>query len=161
MEKFEEFYTHTGRWATLHDQPLPQNVSMEELQQKASKLTFDEVRHWVEFHDNIERRLRFGQAYMALSPLWITVIKPLMSMKTTGSIDVERFAKPLKNVILTKHRDHLSDENAIVLWRAQPMLKNLMDARAVLKGIVHDNLLRHAARCGNNKKVLALLNDGP
>ena len=77
---------------------------------------------------------------MNLSPLYFTVAKPLMSIRTTGSMDVERLAKPLKDVILTKKRNRLSDERTVSLLWAQQNLKYLMSAREVLKGKVYDSV---------------------
>ena len=140
----------------LWDNPLPQPVSLQELESNNSEIGFDDVREWIETYDGIEGRLRFFQVYMALSPLWLKVGRPLMSMRTTGSMDVERAAKPIKNQILTRERNRLSDEKGIVLFRAQQNLKNLMDTRMALKGKVVDSLLKHAAGICNGAAVLHL-----
>ena len=87
---------------------------------------------------------------MNLSPLYFTVAKPLMSIRTTGSMDVERLAKPLKDVILTKKRNRLSDERTVSLLRAQQNLKYLMSAQEVLKGKVCDSVTsRDPMHCVN------------
>jgi hypothetical protein len=46
------------------------------------------------------------------------VAKPLLSIKTTGSISVERLAKPLKNKVATKERNRLDTDKRTVLQRA-------------------------------------------
>jgi len=73
-----------------------------------------------------------------MSISYIRVGKPLLSLKTAGSMDVERAAKHLKTGILTKERNSLSDEKAVVLFRAALNLKQLMLARQTLKNKVVD-----------------------
>ena len=42
--------------------------------------------------------------------------RPLLSMRTVGSMDVERKIKPLKDTILTKDRNLLKDPKGVALW---------------------------------------------
>ena len=114
----KDFWTHTGRWSNLWDDPLPQPISLELMEINHSKICFADVRQWIENYDGIEGRLRFFQAYMPLSPLWQRVGRPLMSMRTAGLMDVERVVKPIKHMILTKQRNRLGDDNGVVLFRA-------------------------------------------
>ena len=55
-------------------------------------------------------------------------------MKSVGSMDVERTAKPFKHCILTKERNRLTDESGVVLFRAGQNLKHLHHARIAIKG---------------------------
>ena len=126
------------------------------MESNRSKICFDDVCQWIEDYDGIEGRLRFFQAYMPLLPLWQRVGRPLMSMRTAGLMDVERVAKPIKHMILTKQRNSLEDDRGVVLFRAQQNLKHLMNARLALKGKVHENLLRHAAGVCDGAQVLEL-----
>eukprot|EP00956_Cyclotella_meneghiniana_P023264 scaffold44959_cov39-Cyclotella_meneghiniana.AAC.3 len=50
-------------------------------------------------------------------------------MCTVGSIDVERRVKLLKDTILTKKRNWLSDAKANVLYRARENLKHIVNAK--------------------------------
>ena len=61
-------------------------------------------------------------------------------MRTTGSIDVERVAKPFKHNMLRKERNRLSDENGRILFRAAQNLRYLMKAKQELKGQINDAL---------------------
>jgi hypothetical protein len=45
------------------------------------------------------------------------VAKPLLSIKTTGSISVERVAKPLKNNVVHKYRNRLNLDSRALLLR--------------------------------------------
>ena len=59
-----------------------------------------------------------------------------MSMRTVGSIDVEHRIKPVKNEILSKTRNRLSDSKATVLYRTSENLNHLMKAIGRLKTII-------------------------
>jgi hypothetical protein len=75
------------------------------------------------------------------------VAKPLLSIKTTGSLSVERVAKPLKNKVATKERNrlHTTDRRTSLLLRAglNLRLKNesLRSAKAALGKVDLDNVL--------------------
>lgn len=77
--------------------------------------------------------------YMPNSMFYNRVARHLISLRTTGSIDVERVAKPFKNNLLRKERNRLSDEKGVVLFRAAQNLKYLMKAKMELKGKLYDN----------------------
>ena len=64
--------------------------------------------------------------------LYRLVAEPLPSVRTAGSIDVERAVKPMKNGILTRDRNRLGDA-AGVLMRASENLKILMKAKLDFK----------------------------
>ena len=62
-------------------------------------------------------------------------------MKTVGSMDVERTAKPFKHCMLSKDRNRLSDERGVVMFRAGQNLKHLHHARESIKGKVYAGVL--------------------
>ena len=95
----------------------------------------------MEKYDGMNGRFRFFQAYMPLSPLYQCVGKPLLSMKASGSMDVERATKPFKHLILQKHRNSLPDAKGVKLFRSQQNLKHLQAARQVLKSKVYDGVV--------------------
>ena len=82
---------------------------------------------------------------MPHSKFYQRVARPLLSMRTTGSIDVERVAKPFKHHLLRKDRNRLSDGKGVVLFRASQNLRHLMKAKQELKGKLHD---AHAFNAG-------------
>jgi hypothetical protein len=58
--------------------------------------------------------------------------KPLLSMRTVGSNDVERRVKPLKLTMLTKKRNRLQDPKGICLFCASENLRYIMTAKNIL-----------------------------
>ena len=119
---------------------------MSELEHKSKTFTIKQVYEWVDKHDGLDGRFRFFYVYYPNSDLYIKVIKPLLSMCTTGSIDVKRVAKPFKHNILRKERNRLSDENGRILFRAAQNLRYLMKAKMALKGKIYDGLSTDIAR---------------
>ncbi len=103
--------------------------------------TIDRVLEWVEKYENIDARFCFFEVYARFSPLYKQVGKHLLSMKSIGSIDVERTAKPFKHCMLSKDRNRLSDEKGIVMFRAGQNLKHLHHARESIKGKVYAGVL--------------------
>ena len=103
--------------------------------------TIDRVLEWVEKYENIDGRFRFFEVYASFSPLYQQIGKRLLSMKTVGSMDVERTAKPFKHCMLSKDRNRLSDERGVVMFRAGQNLKHLHHARESIKGKVYAGVL--------------------
>jgi hypothetical protein len=60
----------------------------------------------------------------------LLVAKPLLLMRTVGSIDVKCRVKPLKHTILTKKCNRLQDPKGICLFRAPKNLRHIMTANA-------------------------------
>ena len=90
---------------------------------------------------SIAGRFRFFLSYGEHSPFYQKVAKPLMSMRTVGSIDVERRIKPLKHDIITKKRNKLRDPKGVALYRASENLHHLMRAKQSLGMKISDSLL--------------------
>ena len=70
------------------------------------------------------------------------VAKPLLSMGTVGSMDVERMANPLKNTILTRKRNRLNDPTGVSLLRAHQNLHHIlvMAAKKLLGKRITDSI---------------------
>ncbi len=65
--------------------------------------------------------------------LYEKIIEPLLSVRSTGSITVERVAKPMKNDVLSKFRQRLGEERAEMCMRAGMNLGFLMNSRAQIR----------------------------
>ena len=127
----QDFAGHTGAWANHWEEPLP-DVG-DDLAEKTKAITLDDVKAWIEKHGGIEGRLRWFEAYAPNSRLYQMVAEPLLSMRTTGTLDTERVVKPLKHSILTKKRNKLALDKALVLMRASENLKHLMKIKLEMK----------------------------
>ena len=91
------------------------------------------MKEWVDKHDGIAGALRWYEAYAPNNDFYQKIAKPLLSIRTTGSIDVERAVKPIKGCILTKQRNSISDGKAVVLFRLAENLKQLHNIKMDLK----------------------------
>ena len=69
-------------------------MTEDELEKNNCAFTMKDVYNWVHDYNCLEGRFRFFAIYNPHSELFHKVIRPLLSMRTTGSIDVERFAEP-------------------------------------------------------------------
>ncbi len=85
--------------------------------------------------------IRFFEVYARFSPLYQQVEKHLLSMKSVGSMDVERTAKHFKHYMLSKNRNRLSDERGVVMFRAGQNLKHLHRAWESIHGKVYAGVL--------------------
>ena len=132
MESFQDFDTQQGDWMHLFDKPLPAAPSADELKANNKQISVAEVKDWVERHGSMAGRFRFFETYMENNEFYQKVAKPLLSMRTVGSIDVERRVKPIKHTILTKKRNRLKDPKGIALYRASENLKHIMKAKIAL-----------------------------
>ena len=115
------------------NKPLPDPVSKIDLQLNSRKFTVDDVKGWVEKYAGVEGRLRWYEMWMRSSLFYQLVARPLLSIRTVGSMNVERLAKPVKHSILTKDRNRLADSKAIIIFRAGQNLKLLQKLKTKLK----------------------------
>ena len=96
--------------------PAPKAATLLQAEQKP--ITFGMIGAYLEKTGAHNGRLRFFEAHYPASPFYQHVAKRLLSMRTTGSISVERAAKPMKNYIMTKTRNKLKKEKGNVCLRA-------------------------------------------
>ena len=79
-----------GCCANLLDLAVPNNVNLEELEFHNRKIDLERIQKWVEKYNKINGLSRFLQSYMPLSRLYQTSDKPLLSIKASGLMAVER-----------------------------------------------------------------------
>lgn len=92
-------------------------------------MTFKDVIDWLEKSGKHQGPIQFYQMWLPTSPLYMHVSKTLLSMRTSGSMDVERVAKPLKNFLATKSRNRLKQKKMEMLLRVGMNLNLLYAAR--------------------------------
>ena len=81
----------------------------------SKSLLLQDVIAWVERFENANGRLRFFSGHEYESTIYHRcVAHPLLSLKTTGTISVERAAKPLKNGVASKDRNRLSHDKRLM-----------------------------------------------
>ena len=129
----QDFRAHTGKWAHHYDAALPEAVSEDQHIKNNGNFTIGEVQDWVEKHGGIDGRLRWFEAYSPNNAFYQRIAKPLLSIRTAGSIDVERKVKPLKSKILTKSRNQSRDQKSQMLFRASENLRQLSKIKMEFK----------------------------
>ena len=100
------------------------------------QLTLDMVSEWLNrtgWHNNRVTFFSGVELYADQSLMYQKVLKPILSLRTTGSVAVERVAKPLKQKVLEKHRNRYSPECAEMLLRVGLNLNFLKGQRGQLK----------------------------
>ena len=83
------------------------------------------VHQWVKNTGGHNGRLCFWGAYLKNDSLYTNLVVHLASLRSVGSMSVERAAKPLKHSVMTSSRNRLSRGKAELLLRAALNLKFL------------------------------------
>lgn len=137
----QSFYAHSNDWMHTFPEPLPEAVSEEQLKINNRAITIDEVIAYAEASKNVTGRIEFFEAFACNSLFYIKVARPLLSMRTVGSMDVERKVKPIKGLILTKHRNRLKDPKGVALFRVRENLNHIMKAKKSLGKKINQSLV--------------------
>jgi hypothetical protein len=117
-------------------------VSAEQLEINNKAITIAEV---ISFMDeetkNVTARIEFCNTFGSNNLFYIMVARPLLSMRTIGSMDVEHMVKPVKHTIMTKHRNRLKDPKGVALFRLSENLKHIMKAKKMLGKKITESLI--------------------
>ena len=122
----------------MFNEALSETPVTSQLAKNNKAFMIEDVTTWVVVTGSMEARLNWFGTFAANSEFFLKVAKPLLSisMRTTGSIDVERKVKPIKHAIMTKKRNRLKDLKEDALFRAQENLKHgMLDNKALGKKI--------------------------
>ena len=125
--EFNAFHTGTGTFSLKFDDDYARLSD-------DHTLTMAEVSSWVKQTGGHEARIAWYEVNAPKSLFFLEVAKPLLSVRITGSMTVERVAKPLKNSVLTKDRSKLSTGKSEMLLRAGLNLRFLQDSREKNRG---------------------------
>jgi hypothetical protein len=117
-EDYLNYKTQMGVWQSIFTQTRPEAKTAEETKSLQKEITFDHIGKWLRETGNHNSRIRFFEAYAKSSSFYKHIAKRLLSMRTTGSISVERAAKPMKNNVMIKTRGRLMKEKGLVMLRA-------------------------------------------
>ena len=104
------------------------------------QLTIEMVTKWLEDTGWYQGRMEF----FSIAPstkVFPLLIEPLLSVRATGSICVERVAKPLKNNIWNKLRASLGQDKAEVCLRVGLNLRYLLNVRSTIRQATHEQYL--------------------
>lgn len=96
-------------------------------------LTIKDVSDWIRETGAHTQRLAWFESNAKKTVLHTKAAKQLLSVSITGSMDVERAAKPLKNSVLTKERASMSVGTADIALRAGINLHFLQAAKERLQ----------------------------
>lgn len=87
----------------------------------------------LERHGSINGHLRWFEAYLTNKQFYQRITKSPLSIRTTGSIDVEHKVKPIKGKILTKSHRKIKDDKTQMLFQASENLGMLNNMKMDLK----------------------------
>ena len=123
----------------LFDKKLPAAVEEEQLLKNNSELSIDDVAVWIESNKGLEGRFCWFETLARETNFYQKIARRLLSIGTVGSIDVERRAKGLKHEILSKARNRLSDDQAIILYGMSENLHHLHKASVEMMDKIQDS----------------------
>jgi len=129
-QDFNDYYSCQGKWMHHFVGVTHHNTFLDDANKK---LSLDDVSEWVTKTGGHHARLQFFSLVPGDNKLYCKVIEPLLSVRTTGSIAVERVAKPMKNDVLTKFRQRLSEERSELCLRVGMNLAFLKNVDMSLK----------------------------
>ena len=127
------FRAQSGKWLDVFSNPLPEMRLPYLVAASTNAITIDDVTTLLDSLGGIQERFIFFDAYVSDSEFYVCIARPLLSLKTVGSMDCERVAKPMKNTIISKNRNRISDEKAVVLLRVSENLKHLQKVKQSVK----------------------------
>ena len=135
---FNEYMSRQGIWIDLfHDESAKEILPPDKADKAQQLLTLQDVRLWLKNTGGHQSRLQFFQM-IPPNLCFQKILLPLLSMRSTGSISVERAAKPFKVEILSGKRSNLDVANAELLLRAGLNLRVLLlhrkDSKSALIG---------------------------
>ena len=135
LREYQFFKSGTGSYQSLFGDDFADN----EVEEKKSRskntmktISIEDVSKWVKRTGGHMGRLAWFSTWKADSILYQKIGKPLMSLRSTGSMTVERAAKPMKNSVYTKFRRRLSPGRSSMLLRVGLNLRFLAETKLAM-----------------------------
>lgn len=97
------------------------------------KLTLGDVSSWIQKTGGHDSRLAWWTCHAKKTALFNELARPLLSIRITGSMTVERIAKPLKNAVMTKERAKMGTKKCEMCLRVGLNLRLLQAAKKELR----------------------------
>ena len=116
IDDWKQLNNQEGSFASCYPGPAPDRKTDAEVHTEQKRLTLEQVSTWVTKTKRHSACLRLFST-LPKSEFIEKVTTPLLSIRATGSIAVERVAKPLKNKVLTKARNSLELDKQETLLR--------------------------------------------
>jgi len=117
---------HTGTGSFAHKFDLTPSFPV------GHKFNLTEIGDYIDRTGRHDSRLAWWTVHASSCILYQAVARPLLSVRVTGSMTVERVAKPLKNRVMTKERSRLSSEKSSMLLRVGLNLRFLQASKSKL-----------------------------
>ncbi len=105
----------------VFDEPLPVPVNEDQLKNNNDELTIVDIVMWMKNGGggHMKGHLIWWETFARHTDLYQNIAKPLLSIRTVWSMDVERRAKDLKHEILCPKRNRLSPDQVVTLYGCQ------------------------------------------
>ena len=116
--KLTRFVAHAGEYRKYFKRHPPAIV------QDVKDMNLDHVAEWMSLRQHTDR-LTFWETFLKEDILYTHVASKLVSLRSVGSMSVERAAKPLKHYVYTPERNRLAQGKAEMLLRTAINLRFL------------------------------------
>ena len=128
FDTFTQFWLQTGDFGTCFETSRREALEPEAAKEDAKKLTLTMVNDWINATGGHNSRLRWWKIRYGIKLFYKKIVKPLLSVRTTGSITVERVAKTIKNNVCISIRNRLRSNKASLMMRVGWNLRLLKSA---------------------------------
>ena len=131
LREYQFFKTGTGSYQGFFDQKDDQDVKEDSSisRNKNKTIRIEDVLKWVSKTGGHMSRLAWFSTWKPTSTFFLKIARPLLSLRTTGSMTVERVAKPLKNFVYSKFRRRMSTGSSNLLLCTGLNLRFLAQAK--------------------------------
>ena len=139
LREYQFFKSGTGRYQAVFKMEENGSDSEEDdfpmLSNTIKTVDISTISSWLSSTDGHMSRLAWFETCAPNSIFYLKVAKPLLSLRSSGSMIVERVAKPLKNSVFNKFRRRLTRQRASKLLRCGLNLRFLVETKMAMKSM--------------------------